>query len=355
MTEKYKQIVEDVNNSPAMLALVVAGGGQSFIQNFMQYPGASKTITDIRVPYSKEAFEDFCGQPVDKFVSEESARLLAVKSYLNCCKSVSPKYAIGIGLTCSLATQNEREGREHKVYIAVHTEASTEVVCRIFRQGMTRDEEEEFCRDAIFNRLAFILCGPNIPYLGYSERAEYYCTDHLYKCEYTRLTDINKIPDQTLVIVPGSFNPYHDGHKAMAEYAEKYFGVKPYLELTVNNADKGILDHIEVQKRLTTIKGYDTIVTSSRTFLDKARLFAKTGRQIVFVVGSDTWNRVLDPKYAGDMESLMYQFIELNVRFLVLYREGHEIIKNQYLNKFRYTADGWNGLNVSSTEIRNGN
>lgn len=349
----YTNLVKQINNSPFKVALAFAGGGQSFAYHFMGFSGASATIVDIRVPYAKEALEEFVGHPVDQFVSEKMAREMATKSYINCCKSIEPKFAVGVGVTCSLATDNEREGRVHRIQIALHCQQYTRTWYKELRQGLSRVHEEEFVCNSVFFALLQLIGSQEAtdarffaPVTAERWGGKYYGMDTLITNVKDDVTD--------LVIVPGSFNPYHDGHKQMIELAQEITGVTPVLEITALNADKGAIDYVELYERLLQIPKWTVCVTHARTFLDKAKWFARPDRQITFVVGADTWNRILDPKYAGDTKFLFRQFVDLNVRFLVFGRIGSTIEYDKYLSLLRIDDDRAVGYSVpiSSTMIR---
>jgi hypothetical protein len=125
-------------------------------------------------------------------------------------------------------------------------------------------------------------------------------------------------------ILPGSFNPLHWGHTRLAEAAAQYTGLPVGYELTISNADKGMLDQSEVQRRVAQFTHQHTLVLAiAPRFLDKAALYP--GR--VFVLGYDTVVRLLDPRYypdAGGIEHVLTQFAAHNCRFLVAGRHMGE-------------------------------
>ena len=140
---KKKTLIQKINDSPFKVYCAIAGAGQSFAVDFLRVSGASNTILGIQIPYSQYAFDKFVGRKVEKYVSEEAARKLAVAAYNECLAAgIESKNAIGLSATCSLAKDNERSGREHKMHIAVHTRNITLVVNGIFRPGLNRTLEE---------------------------------------------------------------------------------------------------------------------------------------------------------------------------------------------------------------------
>jgi len=97
-------------------------------------------------------------------------------------------------------------------------------------------------------------------------------------------------------VLPGSFNPLHHGHAALARAAAVHLGVEVHFELSVVNADKPELPRDEVDRRVAQFAGVGPVwVTRTATFEAKAGLFPGAA----FVLGWDTAVRVIDPKYYG--------------------------------------------------------
>ena len=117
--------------------------------------------------------------------------------------------------------------------------------------------------------------------------------------------------DDVLVVVPGSFNPLHDGHVALSDAASELVrrchpssNVVTLLEISITNVDKPKLTYTDVLERVSAI------VASGRSVaLTKAPLFSRKTSVLhdasYFVVGADTATRLVDPKYYGGDENRM--------------------------------------------------
>lgn len=107
---------------------------------------------------------------------------------------------------------------------------------------------------------------------------------------------VSAVPPKPLALMPGSFNPLHHGHTALARAAAARLSVDVHFELSVVNADKPPLPLEEVERRAGQFAGVGPLwVTRAATFEAKADLFPG----IAFVLGWDTAVRVVDPKYYG--------------------------------------------------------
>lgn len=148
---------------------------------------------------------------------------------------------------------------------------------------------------------------------------------------------------QPRLVLAGSFDPLHRGHVAMAQYAGGRFAGPVWYELALQNADKGQLAASEVHRRLlphlltaepdsnrSANEGLNDCVAKPRfaphgllisrlpTFLDKASALPDTD----FLVGIDTWQRIVDDKYYADRDrnTALGKIVDAGCRFVVFGR-----------------------------------
>lgn len=331
-------LIQKLNATDWQIYIAITGGGQTFIGEYLRQSGGSKVIIGANVPYRQSAFDSFVKVKVDNYSSDEAARKLAVAAYNTSLQYGADKqHAVGLGAASSLAKDDERQGRQHKINVAVHTSKHTASISFTLNQGRTRSQEEDLTANIILNFLVQELVGFTNPKPMPLYEGEFFTYDmandvrHIELINDERLAVQNNLPPSNrLVVYPGSWNPFHDGHGEVVELAEQVLGDKVALELSVHNADKGQMDFIEIRRRSDKLDSRPHILTKASTFVEKAKLFhtLAAGRQIVFVVGADTWERIWQPKYGYSPQQVADTMQQHNVKFLVFPREGHHISNN---------------------------
>ena len=352
-------LIEQIHASPTKLVMYVTGGAIHAPTWLLSVPGASRTVLDVRIPYSHESLQGLvktntARHAPEKSVSTEMAVAMAEAAFREA-TNLSPFGApvLGVGVTCALATDRNRRGEDQAIVCTKDSSGKVMVVCQRFekagkdeldeQRALLRTEQDMMASSLVINAVA---AGCGIA----DSVADDSCTLDVLVPPLQDATDaIRKLLDgsgQTAEFsgghifldaprggrfyLPGSFNPLHDGHKEMLRAAIQHGGGKlascalgswegGAFELAVQNADKGLLDEDEVARRVAQFVDADlpVVLTRAPLFTTKSELFPGS----VFVVGCDTAVRLVQQKYYDDSASEMVRqfttLVERGCSFLV--------------------------------------
>jgi nicotinamide mononucleotide (NMN) deamidase PncC len=315
--DAWRALIEQIHRSGRRVALAITGGGTGAIAELLRVPGGSRVLVEAIVPYDGAALASFLGGAPAQACSEDTAAAMAWQARERVRVLLREGTGIvGVGATASLASDRPKKG-EHRCHIAVATDEGSDVTSIVLEKDRrTRAAEEDVVARAIVIALARA-CGARAPStasvldpgddLAESHRPSLDPLALLLAGVIDRLT---ALPDGRLVreapkpraLLPGSFNPLHAGHREMARVASLILGAPVAFELSVTNVDKPALGEAEVSRRLRQFEPDHVVeLTRTPTFLEKSRLFGET----TFVVGVDTAERIVQPRYYGNSEATM--------------------------------------------------
>ena len=341
MDTAVQETIERLHSAPFKLVLYVTGGAAQAPSWLLSVPGASRTVLEVRVPYSAASLAEAIGAPPQgPSASAGTSVDLAVAAYRHAAK-LTPFGApiVGVGATCALATDRDRLG-QHTAFVSVHTGLSTRTVSLVMDKG-TRGRSEE---DDLASRLVIDAVARAMGVGGADTAADTAAAGGLAAPRLTpgdaltadaRALDRSSLlrdmlngrfralefsgsgggvvvdaPRPARVYLPGSFNPLHEGHKALLAAACRLCpGKEGAFELSVGNADKGLLPLAEVERRVAQFvaAGLPVVVTQAPLFTQKADLFPGS----TFVVGYDTAERLVQERYYGAETAMLLQFARL--------------------------------------------
>ncbi len=303
--------------SDAKIVLVASGGGTQVIPQLLAPGGASDVMLEALVPYAKSAVTEFLGSEPLAFCSDHTARQLAVAGWQRSVKlSNHGLNNVGVAVTASLRSEKPKMG-QHRVHVAVHRVNGTcTATLRLTKNTRSRLEEEYIaallCLDVLVSAVTEKTDHPWRKQLEtlLSPEEEIICDEYKPPVSWQNLFSSVEVampiemnggtPTPPLsrrmnnrLIFSGSFAPLHEGHLAMAGIAEEIAERPVEWELSVMNVDKPMLDYIEVARRVKQFKGKTLWLSRAATFIEKVHVFP----QSTFVMGADTYVRLIDPKY----------------------------------------------------------
>jgi nicotinic acid mononucleotide adenylyltransferase len=318
----WQQLISALHASGRKAALAITGGGSGAIGELLRVPGGSRLLIEAQVPYDASALAAFLGFAPAQASSADTAIAMARSARERAARLVpADADPVGLGATAALVSDRLRKG-EHRFHIASADAAGIAHCTGVLAKGRRdRAGEEDLVARAIILWLARA-CGiaapsPRSLLDGDESFAETVVAsadivERFLAGEFDRVT---AQPDGQLmlsarrlpVLLPGSFNPLHAGHVALARVAEEITQQPLAFEISVVNVDKPPLDAGTVRHRLAQFAGKAPVeLTRAPTFVVKTRLFPRT----TFVIGADTAERLVAPKYYGDDEARMHGALE---------------------------------------------
>jgi len=350
----------------------ITGGGSGAIYELLRYGGASSFFLEAQVPYDNQCVTELLGgYKPDKFCAQSTASMLATCAYKRATTLTGTHSVIGVGSTAKLQKiGTERDGREHILYIAIHSKNRT-LTSQLRFCNMVRDrrEEEETAMGMIVKEYCYFLGIPCFtPSLYQSEQplvedvtSPWHMTPHVQPFDMGAIT-YNPLTTKNPVIFPGSFDPVHSGHIKMAEHAYKITNKAVWFEISLTNCSKPPIDWVSLVKRCGYFDAHKDnpafaglIFTDAPLFMHKARLFYEP----IFITGHDTVLRIDNPRYYSSNIAhcdSINDLIQQRVQFLVFDRKGSMNVPFRHLgmetlctNVIEYFDAGEN-----STDLRGG-
>lgn len=152
------RLIKQIHDADARSCLVITGAGTSAISALFSVAGASRTVIDAQVPYSRAALDAYVGAQAKQHVSRDEAKIMAIKAYERSVRFSDPELGairlIGLSCTAAIATDRHRRG-ENRVHIAWHDGNGGATYSLVMNKGeRDRAGEEAVCSAIVLNALA---------------------------------------------------------------------------------------------------------------------------------------------------------------------------------------------------------
>lgn len=384
------ELIAKLHASPLMASIMCTGAGAGVQQLLLEVQNASQTVIEAGLPYDQAVLSRFLGRTPEKFVTREVALSMAANAWIRARENLvengkNPDHAIGLGLTAAIASSSPKRA-DFRLIAAVRDHTSFYLVEIFFEKGLpdskgagfsilNRKDAAEFSdlvgvnlllhvagiqqfpmnekgidlrRGTVqkalsaldgdekafdFNGSKIILKPEVIPAARSSEMV---IDDSLTSLTCTHYID--SLTLRNLIFIPGSFKPFHAGHRRMAELAHEISGKEPVFLFNRHHAFKpgdGTMSEFsdeELGARMGQFRNYASTMLLRETplFVQMVEKIAKrraadpdrdTYETIDFVIGVDTMRKILDPQFCNpDMITILRRLHAARAHFYVASR-----------------------------------
>lgn len=347
--------------------IVSTGAGAGLQQTLWEIPGCSWYLSGCSFPYDQEEQADLLGFMPEHFCSEEAAVDLASAAYMKAYR-FGKKAPIGVGITATVASEREHKG-DHRAHVCVITEDRVRSALLTLKKGVGAVQRLEDGKLVDTFALAFMMetaCDVPQAVKDFKDTSalarERFFLRPFFTANGKRLDAMPT--NKHMAIMPGAYNPPHEGHFGTAQNVMDQYGRTVTYEVTAEPPHKEALTVQELLKRAKLLQGHDRLFTRKEPlYLDKARRYPS----IPIVLGADAMVRMLDPKWGVDLMTLFKEFRKLETKLLIAGRTiGDKFVTCDdissdfrkadphtwgYAQSVMLPIDG--RFDISSTELRN--
>jgi hypothetical protein len=305
-----------LRESGTRVFVAATGAGAGIQEALWRVPGCSPFFVGATFPYDAREIEGFLGFRPERFASEETAIDLAHAAYLHALDVSAPEpKAVGVGLTASVASNAAHRG-DHRVHVAVTTANETVGCTVVLAKGTGQEARDSDGAAANELGLSALLHATKIVddsrFRDWSERSR----ERFFARPYFRADGRRCLASDLPAgapLFPGTFNPPHEGHFAIAA-PERGHGGPAVFAVCAAPPHKEALSVGDLLLRAKMLQGHHRLFTvGDPLYLDKARRFP--GR--TFLVGADAVLRMLDDRWGTPVDPMLDEFLRLGTRFRV--------------------------------------
>lgn len=322
-----------LKETKSLLHISSTGAGPDLQSRIWGTPGSSEYFVGCYTPYRRTQLHSFLGhEPDDKYVSEAVAYDMAMASYIRAAEAKVNEGAegnpVGLGITAAVASTRLPRG-EHRAHIALITKDTVTHELVELEKEVGQDARQE--HDQIISQQALHLLRQALSGKGPYPNCEAKALDRFYRYPIFHTSGTRRAAeDEKGVYLPATLNPIHEGHRAMCRAAEEALSPEGPVRIRASYLVSSVSPHkgrLSVQDMLFKAgmlraerwRNESRLVEFTRDeplFLDKAR--KRPGS--VFIIGADTMQRMLDPKWGPNIDEMLREMSNLKVLFYVMGR-----------------------------------
>jgi nicotinic acid mononucleotide adenylyltransferase len=357
---------------PYRLTLIASGAGAGIQSVLWNRAGTSNFLTGAHFPYDRRATMDLLGFEPGKSVSRKTAIQMAVEAYIRSCRGTGTGEPMGLGLTAAVSTNRERKG-SNDVVAALITKGGAFFyhlsITKELRLGQTpemkRVEDGLTADDMAFALLGHALGATHpvgVESIPETELMDILFENPLFLANGKRPANWQEMMDSHFgCIIPTSGNPPHPGHYGMMAEMQQRYNTDGVFAVTADSVHKPSLKVQDLLQRVAYFRSETVPVVLTRKdplFIDKARQFPAK----IFGIGTDTLERLLDPKWSTQsIPDMLAEFWDLEVGFMVFNRNGQDarVLLDHHLHPlargagFRQLFDvSFRTWDISSSQLR---
>ncbi len=370
-----ESLLTTIHATPHMMTMNFAGAGSQALAWLHSVGGSSRTILEATDRYVPTSLIEAVGYTPEKFTSVEVGEALATHAYKRARYLAKPELPVfGVGCTATIATDRAKKG-DHRCVVSIADSLGLTSYELVLVKG-TRDRqgEEDLVSCLILYAIAEASGIYDLPVLplveGEAVQQTFTPTSELLellegKVQWLKIESNGALQTGNILsnvaLLSGSFNPLHEGHKELSKASSEHLGQDVIFEIPLINADKPPLEPLVLRKRAVQFLGFDTLVLSRAPFFQqKASLYPNS----TFVLGADTAERLVAPRYYSDSLEKMRQALEdlrqKGTHFLVAGRSSKGDFKTlediaippAYTDIFDEIPQDKFHMDISSTDIR---
>ena len=313
MAAETQRLIERLHASETMAVVAVAGAGSKAVSWLLASPGASRTVLEVLVPYVPKSLAEFLGYEPEQSVSVQTSMDMARRAYRRAVRLREVGVpVVGVACTAAIATDRPKRGK-HRCHVAAWSETGAASYSLQLVKGLRdRAGEETVVSNLILRALAEESHADFDLPMHLDDRERVQVRSVRYEDLISSLlaghvdtvvidTNGSMVADEAVRggVLPGSFDPLHQGHRRLADVASDMLKSQVTFELSVTNVDKPPLEEPEVRKRVAQFAGkWPVVISQATVFSEKARMFPGC----TLIIGWDTAVRLVDARYYGGEE-----------------------------------------------------